>query len=201
MLRKTQAERRWKAFEALWATPIVVLEARGEHREGLGRLLHTWLDAYHALWCVFLPDVLESGWKSSVKYRIGSKAEGRRTVDRALCVCRGFGAVTILLVYAIFYTVVYFYDVFEAVCQGVLGVGVVISATNYWWFAGFADNGDLLLDESVLLFTCAVVGISLASHLLRWYESCVGELSPAKMASNHYAEWQCDLEELDKPNV
>ncbi|EGZ26172.1 hypothetical protein PHYSODRAFT_327089 [Phytophthora sojae] len=36
---RPSAERRWKAFEAIWATPMVVLEARGEHKDGLGRLL------------------------------------------------------------------------------------------------------------------------------------------------------------------
>ncbi|KAE9014554.1 hypothetical protein PR001_g15108 [Phytophthora rubi] len=80
---RPSAERRWKTFEAIWATPMVVLEARGEHEDGLGRLMYKWLEAYHALWCMFLPDVLELSCKSTVKYWRGSRAECRRTVDRA----------------------------------------------------------------------------------------------------------------------
>ncbi|KAE9356640.1 hypothetical protein PF008_g3500, partial [Phytophthora fragariae] len=46
---RPSAERRWKTFEAIWATPMVVLEARGEHEDGLGGLMYKWLEAYHAL--------------------------------------------------------------------------------------------------------------------------------------------------------
>eukprot|EP00644_Phytophthora_capsici_P010345 jgi/Phyca11/19733/fgenesh1_pg.PHYCAscaffold_51_\ len=49
------AERRWKMYEALWVTPMVVLEAKKEHEDGLGRLLHKWLEAFHA-WCVTAED-------------------------------------------------------------------------------------------------------------------------------------------------
>nr|KAE8937361.1 hypothetical protein PF009_g12732 [Phytophthora fragariae] len=104
---RPSTERRWKTFEAIWATPMVVLEARGEHEDGLGRLMYKWLEAYHALWCVFLPDVLELSCKSTVKYWRGSRAECRRTVDHACCVWRGLWAFLSLSAYAVFYTVVY----------------------------------------------------------------------------------------------
>ncbi|KAG3207837.1 hypothetical protein PC129_g21126 [Phytophthora cactorum] len=38
----------WKTYEALLATPTVVLVARKEHLYGLGRLVYKWLDAIHA---------------------------------------------------------------------------------------------------------------------------------------------------------
>eukprot|EP00644_Phytophthora_capsici_P005538 jgi/Phyca11/12921/fgenesh1_pg.PHYCAscaffold_2_\ len=44
------AERRWKMYETLWVTPTVVLDAKKEHEDGVGRLLHKWLEAFHA-WC------------------------------------------------------------------------------------------------------------------------------------------------------
>ncbi|EGZ09757.1 hypothetical protein PHYSODRAFT_338497 [Phytophthora sojae] len=125
-LLRPSAEHRWKAFEAIWATPMVVLEARGEHKDGLGRLLYKWLDAYHALWCVFLPDVLELGGESTVKYWRGSRAECRRSVDRACCVGRGFWAFLTLATYAVFYTVIYVYDLAEKV---------------WWWSCVLATTG------------------------------------------------------------
>ncbi|KAE8906051.1 hypothetical protein PF007_g1033 [Phytophthora fragariae] len=52
---------RWHmSAEALIGTPMVVLVARKEHLDGLGRLLYKWLDAQDAWRCVFLPDTLEA---------------------------------------------------------------------------------------------------------------------------------------------
>ncbi|KAE8971142.1 hypothetical protein PF006_g23431 [Phytophthora fragariae] len=127
---RPSTERRWKTFEAIWATPMVVLEARGEHEDGLGRLMYKWLEAYHALWCVFLPDVLELSCKSTVKYWRGSRAECRRTVDHACCVWRGLWAFLSLSAYAVFYTVVYVYDLVEKICQGTVGGGVLLLTIN-----------------------------------------------------------------------
>ncbi|KAE8899452.1 hypothetical protein PF010_g24435 [Phytophthora fragariae] len=39
---------------------MVVLVARKEHLDGLGRLLYKWLDAQDAWSCVFQPDTLEA---------------------------------------------------------------------------------------------------------------------------------------------
>ncbi|EGZ07657.1 hypothetical protein PHYSODRAFT_528003 [Phytophthora sojae] len=190
------AERRWKAFEAIWATPMIVLEAREEHTEGLGRLLHKWLEAYHALWCVFLPDVLELSCKSTAKYWKGSKVECRRTVDRANCVCRGFWAFASLLAYALFYTVVFVYDFVERVCQGTVGVAVLLLTLNYMLAEGGLVVGDgLVPDETVVRWSCYVVATCVASHLCG---ATSGGRSPLKMAEDRYSQWQQDLEELEQ---
>ncbi|KAE9314739.1 hypothetical protein PR003_g19165 [Phytophthora rubi] len=59
MLERPWYSRWHKSAEALIGTPMVVLVARKEHLDGLGRLLYKWLDAQDAWWCVFLPDTLE----------------------------------------------------------------------------------------------------------------------------------------------
>ncbi|EGZ13910.1 hypothetical protein PHYSODRAFT_335615 [Phytophthora sojae] len=181
------AERRWKAFEAIWATPMIVLEARGEHTEGLGRLLHKWLEAYHALWCVFLPDVLELSCKSTAKYWKGSKAECRRTVDRASCVCRGFWAFVSLLAYALFYTVVFVYDFVERVCQGTVGVAVLLLTLNYI----LADGGLVVGDGLVPDETQDLEELEQAERLSEAFwraDGCVGDKKPVRTLSGLRAE-------------
>ncbi|KAE9301606.1 hypothetical protein PF008_g22714 [Phytophthora fragariae] len=190
---RPSAERRWKTFEAIWATPMVVLEARGEHEDGLGRLLYKWLEAYHALWCVFLPDVLELSCKSTVKYWRGSRAECRRTVDRACYVWRGLWAFLSLSVYAVFYTVVYVYDFVEAVCQGTVGVGVLLLTINY-----VLSDARLNPDATVMQWSCVVATIGVASYLLKSYEAVSGGRSPVKMAEDSYADWLREVEELQQ---
>eukprot|EP00644_Phytophthora_capsici_P015830 jgi/Phyca11/10369/fgenesh1_pm.PHYCAscaffold_49_\ len=193
------AERRWKMYEALWVTPMVVLEAKKEHEEGLGRLLHKWLEAFHAWWCVFLPDALELGFRSTVKYWVGSKAECRRTVDRACCVGRGFWSFVSLLLYAVLYTVVYVYEFVEWACWGVTGVGILVAAANYLAATGsFTAKDGVVLDEGTVEATGTVVLIGAASRLLRWYETSSGGRSPMEMAGDRYARWMKDLEEQEQ---
>ncbi|EGZ09753.1 hypothetical protein PHYSODRAFT_258890 [Phytophthora sojae] len=176
---------------------MIVFEARGEYTEGLGRLLHKWLEAYHALWCVSLPDVLELSCKLTAKYWKGSKAECRRTVDRASCVCRGFWAFVSLLAHALFYTVVFVYDFVERVCQGTVGVAVLLLTLNYMLADGGLAIGDgLVPDETVVRWSCYVVATCVASHLLKWYEATSGGRAPLKMAEDRYPQLQQDLEEL-----
>ncbi|GMF22233.1 unnamed protein product [Phytophthora fragariaefolia] len=199
VLGRPSAERRWKAFEALWATPMVVLAARGEHEKGLGRLMYKWLEAYHALWCVFLPDVVELSYKSTVKYWLGSRAECRRTADRARCVGRGLWAFLSLSAYAMFYTVVYVYDLVEAVCQGAVGVGLLLLAMNYMFAGGgVTTDGGLSPDADVIQGSCVVMAIGVASRLLKRYEVSSGGRSPIKMAEDCYADWSRDIEELQQ---
>ncbi|EGZ06526.1 hypothetical protein PHYSODRAFT_254467 [Phytophthora sojae] len=196
---RPSAERRWKAFEAIWATPMVVLEARGEHKNGLGRLLYKWLDAYHALWCVFLPDVLELGGESTVKYWRGSRAECRRSVDRACCVGRGLWAFLTLATYAVFYTVIYVYALVEKACQGAVGVGVLLLTLNCMLAdGGLTADGGLSPDAVVMQRRCMVATTGVASHLLKCYEAASRVRSPAKMAEESYADWLRDVEELQQ---
>eukprot|EP00644_Phytophthora_capsici_P010185 jgi/Phyca11/120528/e_gw1.41.193.1 len=196
---RPSAERRWKMYEALWVTPMVVLEAKKEHEDGLGRLLHKWLEAFHAWWCVFLPDSLELGFRSTVKYWVGSKAECRRTVDRACCVGRGFWSFVSLLLYAVFYTVIYVYEFVEWACWGVTGVGILVAAANYLAATGsFTAEDGVVQDEGTVKATGTVVFIRAASRLLRWYETSSGGRSPMEMAGDRYARWMKDLEEQEQ---
>ncbi|KAE9311070.1 hypothetical protein PR003_g20105 [Phytophthora rubi] len=67
MLERPWYSRWHKSAEALIGTPMVVLVARKEHLDGLGRLLYKWLDAQDA-WCVcvlFMYETVEGvcqGW-------------------------------------------------------------------------------------------------------------------------------------------
>ncbi|ETK70635.1 hypothetical protein L915_22037, partial [Phytophthora nicotianae] len=72
----------WKIFEAVPATPMVVLEAHEEHLDGLGRLLYKWIDAFHAYWCVFLPETMRNGCHGIAKYWNGLCVEWKRTMSR-----------------------------------------------------------------------------------------------------------------------
>ncbi|KAE8971101.1 hypothetical protein PR002_g26928 [Phytophthora rubi] len=166
--------------------------ARG-HEDGLGRLMYKWLEAYHALWCVFLPDVLELSCKSTVKYWRGSRAECRRTIDRACCVWRGLWAFLSLSVYAVFYTVVYVYDFVEVVCQGTVGVGVLLLTINY-----VLSDAGLNPDATVMLWSCVVATIGVASYLLKSYEAVSGGRSPVKMVEDSYSDWLREVEELQQ---
>ncbi|EGZ29598.1 hypothetical protein PHYSODRAFT_323102 [Phytophthora sojae] len=178
---------------------MVVLEPRGEHKDGLGRLLYKWLDAYHALWCVFLPDVLELGGESTVKYWRGSRAECRRSVDRACCVGRVLWAFLTLATYAVFYTVIYVYDLVEKACQGAVGVGVLLLTLNYILAdGGLTADGGLSPDAVVMQWSCVVATTGVASHLLKCYEAASGVRSPAKMAEESYADRLRDIEELQQ---
>ncbi|KAE8999426.1 hypothetical protein PR003_g18826 [Phytophthora rubi] len=71
--------RLWKTYEALLATPMVVLEANKVHDQGLGRLLFKWLDALHEYWCVFLPTSWAFALRSLWKYYKGVGVESGRS--------------------------------------------------------------------------------------------------------------------------
>lgn len=108
-----RGERWWKSYDALWAIPMVVLEARRDHLDGVGCLLRKWIDAFHAYWGVFHPDSLEYSWHSTVKYWNGLKIEYWRTVRRACFAGRAAWTVASLLIYAAFYEVLFLYEIVE----------------------------------------------------------------------------------------
>eukprot|EP00644_Phytophthora_capsici_P018076 jgi/Phyca11/114002/e_gw1.25.258.1 len=170
----------WSLFEALWATPMVILEAHKEHRQGLGRLLHKWIVAYHELWCVFLPNSIEFGWTSTKKYGGGVRLEWWRTVGRAGCLFQGLWSVTSLLFFGCFYGVVCCYEVVEWICQGWKGLTVLVIAANVYFSAEteldegrrFSVNPDLLRASWCVLF------VGFISHTWRWYEASAGERTP-----------------------
>ncbi|KAE9241520.1 hypothetical protein PF004_g7020 [Phytophthora fragariae] len=157
------AEKIWKMFEALWATPIVF------------------------------------GFKSSVKYWIGSKTECRRTAARACCACRGFWAFASLLLYTLFFTVVFLYDFVEKVCQGTVGVSTLLLVLNVALAEGELSGSDgLAPGEMVSWGSGAVVLAGAASSLLKWYEGSSEGRSPVKMAEDRYAAWVKDVEEQEQ---
>ncbi|GMF31356.1 unnamed protein product [Phytophthora fragariaefolia] len=161
--------------------------------------MYKWLEAYHALWCVFLPDVVELSYMSTVKYWRGSRAECRHTADRARCVGRGLWVFLSLSAYAMIYTVVYVYDFDEAVCQGAVGVGLLLLAMNYMFAdGGFATDGGRSPDADVMQWSYVVTAIGVASRLLKRYEASSGGRSPVKMAEDCYAGWIRDIEELQQ---
>ncbi|OWZ15828.1 LOW QUALITY PROTEIN: hypothetical protein PHMEG_00010457, partial [Phytophthora megakarya] len=99
-------------------TPLGGLEARGEHEEGVGRLLYKWLEAYHAFWCVFLPDLVEYSWTSARKYRNGIHIELWRSSSRAWCACIWAWMLSYVLVFGHLYLTICSYDLVEWLCMG-----------------------------------------------------------------------------------
>ncbi|KAI9989977.1 hypothetical protein PInf_020283 [Phytophthora infestans] len=162
---------------------MVVLEDEAESEDGLGRLAHRWLEAYHALWCVFLPDVLELSCKSTVKYWVGSSADCHRAMDRACCVFRAFASLMGLFAYAGLYTAVYVYQFVEWILYGSCGVGALLLLRNYVLAEGHlgVDGGFVWNDDVVL-----------ASEALK------GRRTPKKVAEDRYARWTKDLEEQEQ---
>ncbi|KAF4037239.1 hypothetical protein GN244_ATG10681 [Phytophthora infestans] len=65
----------WKIFEAVAATPMVVLVEHGEYKRRLGRVIYKWIGAFHAYWCGFLPESLRNGQLGVAKYWNGLNAE------------------------------------------------------------------------------------------------------------------------------
>ncbi|KAI9985173.1 hypothetical protein PInf_004498 [Phytophthora infestans] len=182
---RTPAVRRWKLYEALFQTPLVVLEDEAESEDGLERLAHRWLEAYHALWCVCLPDVLELSCKSTVKYWIGSGAECHRAMDRACCVFRAFASLMGLFAYAGMYTAVYVYEFVEWILYGSCGVGALLLLGNYVLAerhlgvdGGFVWNDDM-----------PPTAVRRGSKDRR---------TPKQVAEDRYARWTKDLEEQEQ---
>ncbi|EGZ19043.1 hypothetical protein PHYSODRAFT_376471, partial [Phytophthora sojae] len=103
-----------------------MLESKGEHEDGLGRLLYKWLDALHELWCVFLPETWASGRKACSKFCTDASLESGRSVARAKLVAKVVWTLTSLILFSAFYAPLFIYEVFEWICQGVAGVFAVV---------------------------------------------------------------------------
>ncbi|EGZ23262.1 hypothetical protein PHYSODRAFT_324489 [Phytophthora sojae] len=101
-------------LQALLATPLVVLESKGEHEDGLGRLLYKWLDDLHEWWC------------ACSKYCTGASLESGRSVARAKLVAKVVWTLTSLILFSAFYAVLFTYEVVEWIYQGVAGVFAVV---------------------------------------------------------------------------
>ncbi|KAI9998586.1 hypothetical protein PInf_003135 [Phytophthora infestans] len=195
----TPAVRRWKLYEALFQTPMVVLEDEAESEGGLGRLAHRWLEDYHALRCVFLPDVLELSWKSTVKYWIGSSAECHRAMDRACCVFRAFASLMGLFAYAGLYTAVYVYEFVEWILYGSCGVGALLLLGNYVLAERhFGVDGGFAWNDDMVLASGLTVLLAVTSRLLRWGEASKGRRTPKQVAEDRYTRWTKDLEEQEQ---
>lgn len=178
---------------------MVVLEDEAESEDGLGRLAHRWLEAYHALWCVFLPDVLELSCKSTVKYWIGSSAKCHRTMDRACCVFRAFASLLGLFAYAGLYTAVYVYEFVEWILYGSCGVGALLLLGNYVLAERhFGVDGGFAWNDDVVLASGWTVLLAATSRLLRWGEASKGRRTPKQVAEDRYARWTKDLEEQEQ---
>ncbi|KAG2970215.1 hypothetical protein PC119_g23702 [Phytophthora cactorum] len=173
----------WKTYEALLATPTVVLVARKEHLYGLGRLVYKWLDAIHAYWCVSLPETVSLTWETTVKYcmvpRWGSRRPG---------------------VVLVFYGVLFLYQIIEGACLGWPGVVILTLTTNYQLGESedVVDIGRVTLDRSRVVFDSCVLVLGVVGHLWRWYEAASEGRSFMTMARDCHAEGICDWKNESK---
>ncbi|GMF32085.1 unnamed protein product [Phytophthora fragariaefolia] len=167
MLERPWYSRWHKSAEALIGTPMVVLVARKEHLDGLGRLLYKWLDAQDAWWCVFLPDTLEAACWASAHYWEGLHVESARTADRAGILAWTVWAVITVSLYALCVCVLLVYEIVEGICQGWLGVLGVLSVINFVFSGdeGLVIAEGVALNRTVVDFSVGVVLVGCASRL------------------------------------
>ncbi|KAE8892036.1 hypothetical protein PF001_g26911 [Phytophthora fragariae] len=190
---------RWhKSAEALIGTPMVVLVARKEHLDGLGRLLYKWLDAQDAWWCVFLPDTLEATCWASAHYWEGLHVESARTADRAGVLIWTVWAVVTVILYALSVCVLFMYETVEDVCQGWLGVLGVLSVVNFAVSGaeGLVIAEGVALNRTVVNVSVGVLLVGCASRLWHLFET--EEPSPLDKVSERYREWQLAMEEQEQ---
>ncbi|KAF1791382.1 hypothetical protein GQ600_22406 [Phytophthora cactorum] len=174
----------WKTYEALLATPTVVLVARKEHLYGLGRLVYKWLDAIHAYWCVSLPETVSLTWETTVGLK--------KTWGRAWFVLWASWTIVTLIVYAVFYGVLFLYQIIEVV--------ILTLTTNYQLGESedVVDIGRVTLDRSRVVFDSCVLVLGLVGHLWRWYEAASEGRSFMTMARDCHAEGICDWKNESK---
>ncbi|GMF26736.1 unnamed protein product [Phytophthora fragariaefolia] len=192
--------RMWKIYEAILATPMVVLEVKKMNGEGLGRLIYKWLDALHEYWCVFLPESWRFAWLTWKKYCRGSRMEAKRAAARALLCGRAGWTVISLGIYFAFYGILFSYECLEWACRGFQGVFVLVVTASY---ALASKQGETLNDivrtnYLLLLVDGSILVVGVVSRLWRWYEATVGERSPVSMAKEGYAAWCSALEEQEQ---
>ncbi|OWZ00246.1 hypothetical protein PHMEG_00028607, partial [Phytophthora megakarya] len=165
---KPRYDRYWIMFEAFWATPLVVLEARGVHKYGFGQLLHKWLEAYHVLWCVFLPDLMEYSWKSD---STSPCPHGMVANLKPCLVCLQMGLDSHLC------------PLVRSLLPDRLHLRVDRVAVPRVANGSYPPTSDQLL--LCFLGWCssslAVVVIAMVSHWWRWFEGTEAERSPARL--------------------
>ncbi|OWZ24280.1 hypothetical protein PHMEG_000697 [Phytophthora megakarya] len=150
---KPRCDRYWIMFETFWVTPLVVLETRCKHEDGVGRLLHN--------------------WKSAKKYWNGIRMEGW-TSSRAWCACKWAWTLTYVLVFGHLYLTVCSYDLVEWLRMGWPSVTVLLMVINYC----FASSDGLLnsdlssADPTVLLGSLTISSTKVESNtlLITWSE-------------------------------
>ncbi|KAE9025192.1 hypothetical protein PR003_g11697 [Phytophthora rubi] len=190
----------WKMFEALLATPIVVLEARKARDDGLGRLLYKWADAFYEYWCVFLPESWTYARRVTSKYYAGTHVESHRTVARAWLLWQLLWTFGTLLAYAFFHGVLFFYELVEWACCGPPGLVALALSADYAFVdfdtgserSGSSTNFSLAVGNDLLLAAC------LASRLRQRCDSEPGGHSLVDVAKKGYAEWCRALEEQEQ---
>ncbi|GMF43387.1 unnamed protein product [Phytophthora fragariaefolia] len=187
-------------LQALLATPMVVLEAKGVSREGLGRLCYKWLDAFHEYWCVFLPHVCRVAWLSWRMYCQGTRMESLRTLGRVKLFCEVVWTMSGLGTYALFYGVLFPDEGLEWACQGFLGMILMLVIVTCGW----VDDNARTLEELVAAYCLLVVlygsvlCLNLISRVWQSYESVVDGRSPLDVARNGYNDWCKALEEQEQ---
>ncbi|KAE9285173.1 hypothetical protein PR003_g26660 [Phytophthora rubi] len=198
MLERPWYSRWHMSAEALIGTPMVVLVARKEHLDGLGRLLYKWLDAQDAWWCVFLPDTLEATCWASAHYWEGLHVESARTADRAGILAWTVWAVLTVSLYALSVCVLFVYETVEGICQGWLGLLGVLSVVNFLFCGdeGLVIGEGVALNRTVVDASVGVVLVGCASRLWHLFET--DEPSPLDRVSERYREWQLAMEEQEQ---
>ncbi|KAE9306961.1 hypothetical protein PF008_g21342 [Phytophthora fragariae] len=198
MLERPWYSRWHKSAEALIGTPMVVMVARKEHLDGLGRLLYKWLDAQDAWCCVFLPDTLEAACWASAHYWEGLHVESARTVDRAGILAWTVWAVFTVSLYALSVCMLFAYETVEGICQGWLGVLGVLSVVNFLFCGdeGLVIAEGVAFNRTVVVASVGVVLVGCASRLWHLFET--HEPSPLDRVSERYREWQLAMEEQEQ---
>ncbi|KAE9015144.1 hypothetical protein PR001_g14971 [Phytophthora rubi] len=180
MLERPWYSRWHKSAEALIGTPMVVLVARKEHLDGLGRLLYK---------CTY--------W-ASAHYWEGLHVESARTADRAGILVWTVWAVLTVSLYALSVCVLFIYETVEGICQGWLGVLGVLSVVNFLFCgdAGLVIAEGVALNRTVVDASVGVVLIGCVSRLWHLFET--DEPSPLDRVSERYQEWQLAMEEQEQ---
>ncbi|KAF1791022.1 hypothetical protein GQ600_14266 [Phytophthora cactorum] len=139
----------WKTYEAVLATPIVVLAARKKHLQGLGRLVGRFA-------CVLVRlltrlRVVSLAYDGEVLVRFWSGAQK----DWESCVVH-----MTRVVYGTFYGLLFVYEIIESACLEWPGVVILTLTMNYQFVDGgdvmevcgiALDRGAVILDASVLI--------------------------------------------------
>ncbi|KAG3002984.1 hypothetical protein PC120_g19381 [Phytophthora cactorum] len=167
----------WKTYEALLATPTVVLVARK------GALVRSWSSGIQVVGCY---SCLLVGLK--------------KTWGRAWFVLWASWTNVTLIVYAVFYGVLFLYQIIEGACLGWPGVVILTLTTNYQLGESedVVEIGRVTLDRSRVVFDSCVLVLGVVGHLWRWYEAASEGRSFMTMDRDCHAEGICDWKNESK---